>query len=188
MPVLVLDEFLVASEIDELWRTALERRDDFVRSRVLSGRRREREDGAVRRSRILFDVERQRQLFSQRIARFLPLILRRLDEAWFDIGHVEAQLTASNDGEFFRRHTDNGDERVAGRALTFVYFFHRDPRPFDGGELRVYEGEAETVVPARANQIAFFPSGLTHEVSPVECPTRDFADSRFTLNGWLHRA
>jgi Rps23 Pro-64 3,4-dihydroxylase Tpa1-like proline 4-hydroxylase len=37
------------------------------------------------------------------------------------------------------------------------------------------------------NQIVFFPSETLHEVLPVECPSGEFADSRFTVNGWLHR-
>jgi Rps23 Pro-64 3,4-dihydroxylase Tpa1-like proline 4-hydroxylase len=37
------------------------------------------------------------------------------------------------------------------------------------------------------NQIVFFPCSVLHEITPVECPSRAFADSRFTLNGWLHK-
>jgi SM-20-related protein len=42
------------------------------------------------------------------------------------------------------------------------------------------------IVP-QPNQIVFFPCSLLHEITPVECPSRAFADSRFTLNGWLHK-
>ncbi|MBE9012911.1 2OG-Fe(II) oxygenase, partial [Pseudanabaenaceae cyanobacterium LEGE 13415] len=38
------------------------------------------------------------------------------------------------------------------------------------------------------NSIIFFPSHFLHEVLPVSCPSRQFADSRFTLNGWIRRA
>jgi Rps23 Pro-64 3,4-dihydroxylase Tpa1-like proline 4-hydroxylase len=26
-----------------------------------------------------------------------------------------------------------------------------------------------------------------HEVTAVQVPSQDFADSRFTVNGWIHR-
>jgi Rps23 Pro-64 3,4-dihydroxylase Tpa1-like proline 4-hydroxylase len=32
-----------------------------------------------------------------------------------------------------------------------------------------------------------FPSSLVHEILPVQCSSRKFADSRFTLNGWFRR-
>jgi Rps23 Pro-64 3,4-dihydroxylase Tpa1-like proline 4-hydroxylase len=115
----------------------------------------------------------------------------------FSISALEAQVTASNDGDFFRSHRDNGDDKVASRQLTFVYFFHREPRPFEGGELRIHDsrlengeyvntGSYQTIEP-RQNQIVLFPCSLQHEITPVECPSRAFADSRFTMNGWLHK-
>jgi Rps23 Pro-64 3,4-dihydroxylase Tpa1-like proline 4-hydroxylase len=40
------------------------------------------------------------------------------------------------------------------------------------------------VQPAR-NSVVLFPGSLTHEILPVRCPSRNFAHSRFTVNGWL---
>jgi Rps23 Pro-64 3,4-dihydroxylase Tpa1-like proline 4-hydroxylase len=110
---------------------------------------------------------------------------------------VEAQVTASNEGDFFHFHSDNGSEPVVSRYLTFVYFFHREPRGFEGGELRIHdarlengeyvsEGTYQTIIPQQ-NQIVFFPCEVLHEITPVKCVSQQFADSRFTLNGWLRR-
>jgi Rps23 Pro-64 3,4-dihydroxylase Tpa1-like proline 4-hydroxylase len=81
--------------------------------------------------------------------------------------------------------------------MTFVYFFHREPRQFEGGELRLHDsrggselhtsaGTYQSIVPQQ-NQLVFFPCSVLHEITPVECSSRAFADSRFTLNGWLHK-
>jgi Rps23 Pro-64 3,4-dihydroxylase Tpa1-like proline 4-hydroxylase len=35
--------------------------------------------------------------------------------------------------------------------------------------------------------LLLFPSTNDHEVLPVRVPTGAFADSRFTINGWIHR-
>jgi Rps23 Pro-64 3,4-dihydroxylase Tpa1-like proline 4-hydroxylase len=78
-----------------------------------------------------------------------------------------------------------------------VYFFHREPRQFEGGELRIHDahlqdagyvsdGSYQTIVPQQ-NQVVFFPCELMHEITPVKCGSQHFADSRFTLNGWLRR-
>ena len=113
----------------------------------------------------------------------------------FEITGVEAQITASHDGDYFHFHTDNGSDRVESRHLTFVYFFHREPRQFEGGELRIHDarleergyvsqGSYQSIAPQQ-NQIVFFPCELLHEITAVNCTSQQFADSRFTLNGWL---
>jgi Rps23 Pro-64 3,4-dihydroxylase Tpa1-like proline 4-hydroxylase len=127
----------------------------------------------------------------------LPRVLAKLREPLFPVVHTEVQITASNHGDFFRWHSDNGQEEIASREITFVYFFHREPTRFQGGELRIYDSvlhnggylptkSYRTVVPLQ-NQIVFFRSSLAHEITPVECPSGEFGDSRFTVNGWFHR-
>ena len=50
----------------------------------------------------------------------------------------------------------------------------------------VSEGSYQTIVPQQ-NQIVFFPCELMHEITTVKCSSQGFADSRFTLNGWLRQ-
>jgi SM-20-related protein len=193
----VLDEFLAPQEVEELTRFTLAHEGDFCASEVVSPVA----DGGVvnyehRRSRVLMDLERHQDVMLERIKAVLPQVLEKLDMKEFSIADVEAQITASSDGDFFHFHSDNGSDRVAARHLTFVYFFQREPNPFEGGELRIHdarleggcyasEGSYRTIVP-RQNQIVFFPCELMHEITPVKCASQLFADSRFTLNGWLH--
>jgi len=194
----VLDEFLAPQELAELTSFAMEHEAEFRNSEVISPTI---EGGVVnydhRRSRVMMDLGRHQDLIVERIQKVLPLVLEKLGMAEFTIAGVEAQITSSNDGDFFHFHSDNASERVACRHLTFVYFFHQEPRRFEGGELRIHdarleegvyvsEGGYQTIVPEQ-NQIVFFPCPLMHEVTPVKCASQRFADSRFTLNGWLRR-
>ena len=131
-----------------------------------------------------------------RVKACLPRVLQKLGRAEFPVSHTEVQITASNHGDFFRWHCDNAQEEIASREITFVYFFHREPKRFHGGELRIYDSLPHngTYVPTknyraivpRQNQIVFFLSSLAHEITPVECPSEEFGDSRFTVNGWFH--
>jgi SM-20-related protein len=194
----ILDEFLAPQEVEELTRFTVDREGDFSASEVVSPVA----DGGVvnyeyRRSRVLSDLGQHQERVLGRIRSVLPQVLAELGMEEFSIADSEVQVTASNNGDFFRFHSDNGSDRVASRHLTFVYFFHREPRQFEGGELRIHdarlkeenyvsEGSYQTVVP-RQNQIVFFPCELLHEITPVICPSGQFADSRFTLNGWLRR-
>jgi Rps23 Pro-64 3,4-dihydroxylase Tpa1-like proline 4-hydroxylase len=194
----VLDEFLAPQELDELTRYALEHETDFCTSEVVSP---SMDQGVAdydhRRSRVLLELGRHRDVVVERIRSVLSRVRQKLGMEEFSISFLEAQITASNDGDFFRSHSDNGDDKVASRQLTFVYFFHREPRPFEGGELRIHDsrlengeyvttGSYQTIEP-RQNQIVLFPCSVLHEIIPVKCPSRAFADSRFTMNGWLHK-
>jgi Rps23 Pro-64 3,4-dihydroxylase Tpa1-like proline 4-hydroxylase len=193
---IVLDEFLAPHELDELMRYTVQRESDFQVSEVIapSG---DEIDYSHRRSRVLMDLGKHHDVIVKRICRVLPRVLQQLGMEEFPVSWVETQITASNDGDFFHMHSDDGQDSIASRKLTFVYFFQGEPCPFKGGELRLHDavleeerfvstGSYQTIVPQQ-NQIVFFPCSLPHEITPVKCPSRAFADSRFTVNGWLRK-
>ncbi len=112
----------------------------------------------------------------------------------FDFETVEMQFTAHNDGDFYRAHRDYAEGDQAYRRLTFVYYFHRQPKRFGGGELALYDthhdgagfdAQAFSLVEPQDNMLIVFPARFWHEVRPVSCPGGAYADSRFTLNGWI---
>jgi Rps23 Pro-64 3,4-dihydroxylase Tpa1-like proline 4-hydroxylase len=194
----VLDEFLAPQEVEELIAYALQQEAEFQSSEVISPAG---VPGIVdfshRRSRVLTDLGKYEQVIVERVSAVLPRVLEHLGIEEFPVTQLEAQITASNDGDFFHAHSDDAQALIASRRLTFVYFFHREPRQFEGGELRIHDtrqegghsssvGTYQSVVPQQ-NQIVFFPCSMLHEITPVNCPSRAFADSRFTLNGWLHK-
>jgi Rps23 Pro-64 3,4-dihydroxylase Tpa1-like proline 4-hydroxylase len=195
-PIVALDEFLAPMELNALHAYAAMREADFTPSQVIGQDRDGLQDPQHRRSRVLYDVDGFHDILGARIIHFLPFVLYRLGLAPFAVSGIELQLTASNDGEFFHAHTDSDDGPVRGRTVTFVYFCHREPCAFQGGELRVYGRDPASgadladvwhVIRPAQNRIVFFPSDRLHEITPVACPTRAFLDSRLTLNGWLHR-
>jgi SM-20-related protein len=194
----VLDEFLTTVEVNALMQYVFEKESQFQISEVLSpGVTGGAVDYEQRRSRVLMDLGGHEKVITDRLLTALPRVLEKWGRDPFPISHIESQTTASNHGDFFRCHSDNGRPEVASREVTFVYFFHREPKEFSGGELRIYDSAAEndgyparsncrTIVPEQ-NQLVLFASGLSHEITPVECPSGKFADSRFTVNGWLHK-
>jgi len=196
-PIVIFDEFLVAEEWRALLDFTLGNMAGFTTTQVIGADGTSRQDTQYRRSRVLFELGYFHDLFSQRLLTFLPHVLSRIGWQPFPVTQMEIQLTGTNNGEFFRMHTDNDSSHVSGRALTFVYFFHREPLAFSGGELCIYDtirnnGSAAQAGPRRIlypsqNQVVFFDSACLHEVLPVHCPSGDFGDSRLTVNGWFHR-
>ena len=196
--VVVLDEFLAPQEMADLLQFTLASESEFEISEVISpGINSSVIDHESRRSRVLMGMGKHYDMIVNRILRCLPQVLEHFAMPAFTVSRTEAQITASHHEDFFREHTDTGAGELGSRALTFVYFFHREPKAFRGGELRVYDARMEngdyvslptgkTIVPGQ-NQIVFFPSSLLHEIASIDCPNGSFADSRFTVNGWLHR-
>jgi 2OG-Fe(II) oxygenase superfamily len=194
----VLDEFLTLAELNTLRQHVLDQEMRFAISEVLSpGIPGGAVDYQHRRSRVLMDLSGHERAIVDRLLTCLPRVLQKWGRDPFPISRVETQATASNHGDFFACHSDNGAEVVANREITFVYFFHREPKQFSGGELRIYDSRREndnyvptanyrTIVPEQ-NQLVLFASGLSHEITPVDCPSGQFANSRFTVNGWIHR-
>lgn len=134
------------------------------------------------------------QLIKQKIISFLPLVLPKLGFAPFLINNIEIQITAHNDGGFYLLHTDAS--RCNDRIITYVYYFYNEPQQFSGGDLRIYDTQIGVdqdfihgdcyVIPPINGSIVFFDSRCLHEVMPVNCISKRFEDSRFTINGWIH--
>lgn len=108
------------------------------------------------------------------------------------------EIVASNDGDWFRAHYDGSNTDT--RVITFIYYFHTGPRGFDGGGLRLFANPAGPdhpemsaaghlpvveIEPRNNRLVVFHSRQVHHEVMTVRCPSRRFADSRFTVNGWL---
>jgi hypothetical protein len=152
-------------------------------------------DEKVRRARTLDDLGPFAESFRKALIQHLEPALKRLRHPGFPVGRIEMQITASSDGDYFRLHSDS--DAKSTREISFVYYFHREPRRFSGGELRLYQSKEVDgqLIPAdhpqtlspRQDMLLFFPSANDHEVLPVRVPSKAFADSRFTVNGWINR-
>lgn len=192
-----IDDFLTAEEVGALFEFTLSRASEFQPTAVVS---REQAGGFVNRSHrnstAIYDLDRFQELIERRLAEEVPKHLEQLGMEGFQPSRVDAQITATGDGGFFRAHSDNGSDRLSSRSLTFVYFFHPEPRQFEGGELRIYDtyldgqerrpGGSSVQVEPRRNTLVLFPPELMHEVTMVRSPADGLEGSRLTLNGWLH--
>ncbi len=152
----------------------------------------------VRRSRVLGDLGPLRPVLKRRLLDRFERLVDDLGVEPFVAGHVEVELAAHNDGDRFVLHTDTyrGENRPerGDRMVSGVYYFHREPKAFSGGALRLHRFGATLESPQdfvevepEQNSLVVFPSWAPHEVRPVACPSKAFADSRFSVNFWIHR-
>ncbi len=138
--------------------------------------------------------------FHQRVRSIIPQVRPRLHVPPFDIGEIEVKVRAYLDGHFFRVHMDcpPQDEKIANRTISYVYFFHKPPKAYTGGDLLLFDSDPDVehtrfttagftrVVPGD-NSIVLFPSAYWHSVIPVRCPSKQYQDSRFVINGHISK-
>ena len=190
-PFVRMTSFLTNERCDRLMALAYEERGRLKPARVGAGKG---EPVVNPERRITFETD-------ARVRRavgpwFLPKVRSAVPEARARLrmeggGRYDVQtwnMRVYVAGAFYAAHRDD----VENRQLSFVYFFHREPRRFSGGDLLLYDADAETahcpfqafsrIVPVR-NSIVFFPSRSWHQVTPVHCDTDDFGSGRFVLNG-----
>lgn len=186
-----LDNFLTPNEQRRLLDFVLNQESNFVSTSTSTG------DLEYRKSVVLHSFPEFADLISRRIQAVLPDVFTKIGMQPFPIQQIETQLTGHNDENYYKIHNDNGSSDTATREFTYVYYFYREPKAFSGGELRIYDSRIENnyyvqadsyhTIEPRNNSIVFFRSRYLHEVMPIRCPSRDFADSRFTINGWIRR-
>ncbi|NEP46595.1 MAG: proline hydroxylase, partial [Okeania sp. SIO2H7] len=186
-----LTNFLDSTLHQQILDYAVRQEPAFVGSSTSTG------DLDYRQSSVLHHFPEFADIMRGEIHRAFSDVIAALKINPFNITQVEAQLTAHNDGHYYKVHNDNGSEDTATRVLTYVYYFYQDPKPFAGGALRIYDSRIQNNYYVQAdsfqdvtplnNSIVFFPSYYMHEVLPIVCPSRQFSDSRFTINGWVRQ-
>ncbi len=194
-PVLVIDNFLGGVAADALLAQMIAAEAHFTPS-VVRGPGSPQQDSAFRSSlRLPGRIGVELESFKVAIqARFAELCAG-VGVAKFPVYHTECSVVAHRNRDFYMRHIDTrtGDPGVQGkhvRLLSCVYYLNRRPQVFSGGELVFYPpgraAEPFRIAPQH-DRLAVFPAFVPHEVLPVSSPSEAFADSRFSINCWLHK-
>jgi Rps23 Pro-64 3,4-dihydroxylase Tpa1-like proline 4-hydroxylase len=191
-PFVLLKDFLAREFHDALVPFMVSVRDKFV---PMVGGNKEYQPNH-RQALDFPDKWEGKQRFRSCLAKILPQAIPRLHLPEFVIGPIEVCVRAYQDGNFFRVHQDSSPTGpCASRVINFVYYFHKLPRSYTGGELLLFDSdiEADTFSMARFtrvvpedNSLIIFPCNFYHSVVPIRCPSQDFADSRFVINGHVH--
>jgi Rps23 Pro-64 3,4-dihydroxylase Tpa1-like proline 4-hydroxylase len=192
---LIIDNFLAPEAADALLDYVLAREADFSES-------------GVHRTAAQLDVPISRRSlslkhgFEDALVDFHEAIDRRFDEicagtstAPFVEVDRDLDIVAHMDGHFYGLHNDTltedmRDHIYGDRMISVLYYFHRRPRAFQGGELMVHAiaGPGRAVVEAQHNRLVAFSSIAPHEVLPIDLPDNRFANARFAITCWLLRA
>ena len=205
-PFAQIPDFLPPRLRSRLLDWVLANESSFAPATVTRGRKDSvgRIDPAVRVALVAKVKGDIKQELLPRFEEALPALMKATGTVGAAPTTIELQLAAHPDGAHFAPHLDIpiGADRAAlssaegqDRIISAVYYFHAEPRAFTGGELRLYRfgAPADTfgqdpenhvdIVPTN-NSLVAFPSWVQHEVRPVRCPSQQFRNYRFGINGW----
>jgi len=190
VPHVVIESFLSEALVERLLAYTEDKRDLFEASKVGKG-------DLKPEARCSLQTREFGSLQGDIKAKFKAAVgdvIERLRISPSNFTKIELDLVAHGDGAYYKPHIDTAtqneyDEETA-RVMTGVYYFHRQPKGFSGGALRLYpvfkmpDQTGFVDVAPEYNRAVFFPAFLPHEVMPVASPSREFADSRFAINCW----
>jgi len=163
-------------------------------------------DAAARRALTTRDFHSDLDWLQDRFSAAQGNLLEMLRLTVPEIESIELELAAHGDGAHFAPHVDipiglgrkplgGRPGRTDDRLFSAVYYFHREPKGFQGGNLRLYPLGADPKDAAKEaaqyidveptqNTLVAFPSWATHEVRAISCPSGEFVDYRFAVNCW----
>lgn len=200
-PAIQIDDFLSPEDHATLLDWVLANRARFKPATVTDGVK-HRADDATRLALKLADLGPIEQGLREKLLAAVPRIVGAIGGRLPETPSLELELTAYGDGAFYTMHRDIpiGPSRTPlgalpgeDRVVSAVYYFHREPKAFSGGELRLYRWGADLAAATpndwrdlspNQNSLACFASWAVHEVRTVHCPSGEFEDSRFALNCW----
>lgn len=156
-----------------------------------------RETAGVRpqsRNSLRFDGDWKplKKAFRSAVEARIDEVVRGAGAGDFRPDQMEIELVANRDGGHFIRHIDTQtrvSDRSTDRIVSAVYYLHREPKAFSGGQLILHAliGNEELAIEPRHDRLVVFTSMAPHEVGRTVVPTDAFADARFSINCWLHR-
>lgn len=184
----IRDDVLRPDDLADLLAFTLAHQADFGSSKVGGAGVTQDYRSSRALPRRMFDSWRDR--IEGYVTALLPGMLADMGMKPFPVSRFELELAAHNDGDFYRTHIDTkmgAREGRGTRLVSMVYYFHAEPKAFDGGALRIFPLASRSTfadIEPLQNRLAAFPSWAPHEVRPIVCSSGRFEDSRFSINCW----
>jgi SM-20-related protein len=194
LPFIVVDDFVGKTRTTQLLRYAIAQESGFAPSKVALAHA-GMIDESRRVSKVNSNVAPVMALVEPVMQKAVVRALRKLGLVNVDSFQLEPELTWCGDGGFFKTHTDTlyRDRFANQRVMTVIHYFYKEPKAFSGGQLRLYglgseAGRCISEVEPRFDRAIFFPAWFPHEVLPVRCRSRAFADGRFAISCWVRKS
>ena len=192
VPFVRIENFLTPAEQGQVLDSALAKRSAFAPGKVGAGAKRGMQPakrvGLVAGGEACADIA---GWFVRKLREALPGALSRLRLDPALPAQINLQMTAFANGGYSRPHQDPSPKEYRSQTPLCIYYFHRQPKAFQGGDLLLYDTDvnagrydlsAFSRIEPMDNSILIYPRVWFHEVTSVQCAEGGFADGRFALN------
>ncbi len=186
-------DFFPSKTVETFFNTAVSRQTEFIHAGITE---KHVYNPDKRQTLALADIGEIKTQFRRFLRQNLPEYCQRLGIVSFTPGKIETKMTNHLDGGFFKPHRDTLQLLPCnGRCISYLYYFHRQPKRFNGGDLILFDTSLErnqyklsqfTRIPCEHNSLTLFPSGWFHCVEPVRLAGNRFEDGRMAITGHIH--
>ena len=190
-PFVYIENYLPRTEHERVLAIALSLAPRFSKARLGSGEHRHVDES--RRRGLAIDQVGCDALRGLLVPRLRPLLssiqerLRLSPHAPHRFSHID--LAAYPHGNFGGAHRDSSPRPYPRLSLNAVYFFHREPLTFTGGDLLLYDTDVETGISSRlafsriaptSNSLVLLPASYWHAVTQVASRSSELRDARLS--------
>jgi len=181
----IVDDFLPQDWL-EIFLQEIERLEcELIEGLVMQGGK--RVQNKIKHNKILtlasehfIAVKFRERFWCPDITAILQVQRNRIFQNMFTPKKEKLQLSVYGDGDYYGPHKD-------GKSVTVNLFLHREPRNFEGGELVLHTEKHSRVIEFKNNRLLMFDGMTLHEVTPVRCSSKEYMDSRFSIQYWANR-
>ena len=187
-PFAYIENFLPRTEHERVLAIALSMAPRFTKARLSSG---EHLDESKRRGLAIDQVgcDTLRRLLVAKLHPLLSSIQERLRLSPKRPTSANIDLAAYLHGNFCWAHCDASPRPYPQSSMNAVYFFHRQPLTFSGGDLLLYDTDVETGISSRlafsriaptSNSLVLLPTTYFHAVTQVASRSSELRDARLS--------
>lgn len=195
-PFLKCEHMLPPDELEELWQYTLQHERKF-RAATVGVDEGLKLDEEKRKTLVLTEIEKFRPFITEIIYQKIPILKQIFNITEINPTHIDLKITNHLDKYFFHIHKDDISHSLRNdrRIVSFILFFYKQPKAFDGGDLLLFDTDKKkqsykisnfTRIACENNTMIFFPSEFFHCIDPVRLANNCFEYGRFALSGHLH--
>ncbi len=194
-PFTIINSFLSTQEREYFWHKATAKNAAYKHAGVSKDN-----DFIMDRSGRKTDVlkldEQEKHTIRGKVSALVEPMCTRFGLPLQKIKMIEVKITAHREGGFFKIHQDGFQNcpENGTRFLSWVYYFHAQPKPYQGGDLVLFDSTCDpshhicnplnyTRYTPADNQLIIFPSWFYHGVTPVKRLQESPYASRFAVAG-----